>query len=292
MNLKGCITAMITPFNRNGAVDYGALRNFIEEQITAGISALLPMGTTGESPTVDSKEHLEIIQVTVEQAAGRVPVIAGTGSNCTAEAIELSKEAKAIGASCTLQVAPYYNKPNQEGFYRHFSEIADQSSLPVLLYNVPGRSGKNIEVSTILWLAQNTNIIGVKEASGSLPQMMEIAMNKPEGFLIFSGDDNLTLPMMVAGADGVISVASNIIPSQMMEFINACLKGDFAKAKELHYHLYPIFKGMFIDTNPIPVKTAMAMMGKIPEVFRLPLCPMSDSLKVQLQSLLKEFDLI
>ena len=285
-SLQGVITALITPFNEDGSIDFYALKNLIEEQIEKGVNALLPMGTTGESPTLSIKEHLSIIETTIAQTAKRVPVIAGTGSNSTSEAIELTKEAFNLGADFTLQVAPYYNKPNQNGFYAHFCKIADEGGLPVILYNIPGRSGKNIEAATTLKLASHNNIVGVKEASGSLPQVMEIIKKAPKDFLVFSGDDNLTLPMIACGANGVISVASNIIPAQMKEFVTAALKGDFNLARELHYKLYSLFNGMFIDTNPIPVKTALALMGKIKERFRLPLTPMDNNLKEELKSIL------
>lgn len=285
-SLQGVITALITPFNEDGSIDFYALKNLIEEQIEKGVNALLPMGTTGESPTLSIKEHLSIIETTIAQTAKRVPVIAGTGSNSTSEAIELTKEASNLGADFTLQVAPYYNKPNQNGFYAHFCKIADEGGLPVILYNIPGRSGKNVEAATTLKLASHNNIVGVKEASGSLPQVMEIIKKAPKDFLVFSGDDNLTLPMIACGANGVISVASNIIPAQMKEFVTAALKGDFNLARELHYKLYSLFNGMFIDTNPIPVKTALALMGKIKERFRLPLTPMDNSLKEELTSIL------
>ncbi len=290
--LQGVTTALITPFNQDLTVDYGKLKAIVEEQILAGVDALLPMGTTGESPTVSTSEHLKIIQTTIEQTAGRIPVVAGTGANATSEAIELTQEAAKFGADYTLQVAPYYNKPNQEGFFRHFSEVADKGGLPVILYNIPGRSAKNVEPSTIIELAQNPNIIGIKEAAGSVPQAMEIIKNKPEDFMVFSGDDVLTLPFIASGADGIISVASNIIPKEVKALTNACLAGDFVKARELHYQLDTFFNTMFIDTNPIPVKTAMALMGKIEETFRLPLCPMNDTLRTKLIAVLKDYKLL
>ncbi len=292
MKLQGVITAMVTPFNRDNSVDYGALRAFIDSQIESGITALLPMGTTGESPTVSNEEHLNIIKTTVEQARGRVPVIAGTGSNCTAEAIKLTCEAAAIGANYTLQVAPYYNKPNQEGFYRHFMEVAEQCELPVLIYNIPGRSAKNIETETVLKLAQHKKIIGVKEASGSVSQAMDVISGKPKDFLVYSGDDNLVLPLIAVGADGVISVASNVIPKEMVNLVQIALNGETEKARKENYRLLPLFKSMFIDTNPIPVKTALAMMNKMEEHFRLPLCAMNTELKNQLKAVLSDLNLI
>ena len=292
MKLSGVITALVTPFNTDGSVDYGKLKELVNFQIENGVSGILPMGTTGESPTVSNQEHPLIIQTVVEQTAKRVPVIAGTGSNCTEEAVKMTKIAADLGADMTLQVAPYYNKPNQEGFFRHFSEIANKCSIPTILYNIPGRSAKNIEPQTILKLAQHNNIIGVKEASGSIPQAMEIIHSKPDDFLLFSGDDNLTLPLTSIGGNGVISVISNIIPKEMSAFVKLALEKESDKAIKEHYRLFPLFKAMFLDTNPIPVKTALALMGKIEGNFRLPMCEMSQPLKSELELILKKFNLI
>ena len=292
MKLSGVITALVTPFNADGSVDYGKLKELVNFQIENGVSGILPMGTTGESPTVSNQEHPLIIQTVVEQTAKRVPVIAGTGSNCTEEAVKMTKIAADLGADMTLQVAPYYNKPNQEGFFRHFSEIANKCSIPTILYNIPGRSAKNIEPQTILKLAQHNNIIGVKEASGSIPQAMEIIHSKPDDFLLFSGDDNLTLPLTSIGGNGVISVISNIIPKEMSAFVKLALEKESDKAIKEHYRLFPLFKAMFLDTNPIPVKTALALMGKIEGNFRLPMCEMSQPLKSELELILKKFNLI
>lgn len=289
--MKGVITALVTPFNSDNTVDYIALKELVEFQIENGISGLLPMGTTGESPTVSNDEHTKIIQSVISQTNGRVPVIAGTGSNCTSEAVTLTQKAAEVGANYSLQVAPYYNKPNQEGFYRHFSEIADNCEIPIILYNIPGRSGKNIEPETILKLAKHPNIVGVKEASGSMGQVMEIVEGRPEGFRVYSGDDNLILPIIGLGGEGVISVASNIIPGEMTAFVKTALAGNQQEAMKEHYRLYPLFKSMFIDTNPIPVKTVMAIQGKIKEIFRLPICPISAELKDQLIKIVKDFNL-
>lgn len=290
--IQGVITALITPFNRDLSVDYGKLKALVEEQVQSGVNGILPMGTSGESPTVSAEEHSNIIRITIEQVAGRIPVFAGTGSNCTQEAIKLTQEAADFGADFTLQVAPYYNKPTQEGFYRHFSEIAEKGNLPVVLYNIPGRSGKNIEPETVLRLANNSRIVGIKEASGSLPQAMEILAGCPADFMLFSGDDNLTLPLIAVGADGVISVAGNLIPSQMVSFTRAALQGDMEAARSQNIYWAPLFKNLFIETNPVPVKTALAMMGKIEAVFRLPLCPMTDEHQAVLKKQLQHYRLI
>lgn len=287
MKLQGVYTALVTPFNKNGSVDEKALRELVERQIKDGISGFVPMGTTGESPTLDHTEHMHVIELVVDQTKKRVPVIAGTGSNSTDEAVMMTKQAYALGADATLQVAPYYNKPSQEGFYRHFATIADCAPIPSILYNIPGRCGKNVETQTILRLAQHPNIIGVKEASGSLPQVMDIIAEMPPSFSLLSGDDNLTLPIMALGGVGVISVASNLIPKKMLEMVNAALSGDIAKAKDIHYSLLPIFKIIFIDTNPVPIKYALSLTGAIEESYRLPLCPMEEGAKAKLRDTLK-----
>ncbi len=292
MRLQGVFTALVTPFNKDGSVDEKALRELVEGQIKAGISGLVPMGTTGESPTLDHKEHMRVIEVVVDQTKRRVPVIAGTGSNSTDEAVMMTKQAHAIGADASLQVAPYYNKPSQEGFYRHFSALADCAPIPCIIYNIPGRCGKNVETQTILRLAKHPNIVGVKEASGSLPQVMDIIAEKPDSFTLLSGDDNLTLPIIAVGGSGIISVASNLIPKQMIEMVDAALSGDAAKAKELHYRLLPIFKIIFIDTNPIPIKYALSLKGMMEEAYRLPLCPMDEGSKAKMREILKSSQLI
>lgn len=295
MTIKpGVYTALITPFNKDGSIDYGALKDLVEFQIQEGITGLVPVGTTGESPTVSHEENLKIIEEVVKQAAGRVPVIAGTGSNCTQEAIDMTKKAKDLGADASLQVAPYYNKPNQEGFYQHFSTIADNCQLPIVVYNIPGRTGKNIETQTILKLAKHPQIVAVKEASGDINQIMDIIANAPKDFTILSGDDNITYPFIALGGHGVISVASNLIPGTMARFVAAALKGDTETARKEHYRLLPLFKTMFIDTNPIPVKYAMTLLKnlKIEETYRLPLCPMSKEKKQTLKNTLKELKII
>ena len=288
---KGVFTAIITPFKDNGDIDELALRKLIDFQLENGIHGLVPMGTTGESPTLTHDEHIEAIRIVTEQVKGKVPIIAGTGSNCTREAVNLTKKAKDLGVTASLQVAPYYNKPTQEGFYRHFLKLAESVDLPLIIYNIPGRSGKNIENSTTLKLAKHPNIIGVKEASGNINQMMDLIRDKPESFVVLSGDDIFTYPLMALGGSGVVSVASNIIPDRMVAFCEAALKGDFTTARKMHYELLPLFKAIFIETNPIPIKTSLAK-GMENEVFRLPMCPMLPENKEKLKTVLKQYDLI
>ena len=289
---RGSYTALITPFNTDESIDEGALRDLVEFQISEGVSGIVPVGTTGESPTVTHKENIEVVRIVVEQAAGRVPVIAGTGSNSTMEAVEMTRQAKEIGASASLQVAPYYNKPSQEGFYRHFSTIADAVDIPHIVYNIPGRTGKNIENDTMLRLAPHPNIPAVKEASGSMPQVMDLIARKPKEFDVLSGDDNLTLPILALGGVGVISVAGNLIPGRMQKMVETFLAGDIEAARAEHYALLPFFKGLFLDTNPIPIKHAVSRTGRVKEVYRLPLCPMSEADKASFEQILKDCKLI
>ena len=271
MKLRGTITAMITPFDSTGAVDYGKLREVVDEQVAGGVEGICAVGTTGESPTLTHEEHHKVIEKTIEYAAGKVAIVAGTGANSTAEAISLTKAAIAMGgADATLQVTPYYNKPNAEGLYRHFMTVADLG-LPVVLYNVPGRSGKEIPLDVVARLAQHPNIVAIKEAAGSVDRVSAIKDLVPD-FTVLSGDDMLALPMISVGAEGVISVASNVIPREMSDMIRAALAGDFAAALVAHRKYYRFFHDLFIDVNPVMVKEAMALMGKIENVFRLPLC--------------------
>ncbi|MCQ2353163.1 MAG: 4-hydroxy-tetrahydrodipicolinate synthase [Victivallaceae bacterium] len=274
MELRGVYTALVTPF-LNGKVDYPALKSLIENQISGGIAGLIPVGTTGESPTLDYKEHSEVIAFTVECAAKRCQVIAGTGANSTAEAVKLTQEAKAIGADATLQVTPYYNKPTPEGIYRHFSTVADTVGLPVVMYNVPGRAGVPIPVDVVARLADNANVVGIKEAAGSVDRVSRI-LDVCE-LDVLSGDDSLTLPMMSVGAKGVVSVASNLIPGELVRMVDLALSGDFGAAKKLHRKYYRLFCDLFIESNPIPVKAAMAMKGLLAEEYRSPMCEMSDA---------------
>jgi 4-hydroxy-tetrahydrodipicolinate synthase len=279
MNFAGIYTAMVTPF-RNGKVDWEALEKLVEEQIAGGVAGLVPVGTTGESPTLDYEEHARVISEVIRVSAGRCQVIAGTGSNSTAEAIELTKHAKEAGADASLQVTPYYNKPTPEGLYRHFAAVADAAELPVVLYNVPGRSGVPIPVDVIARLSAHPMIQAVKEAGGSVDRVSQI--KDCCDIAVLSGDDSLFLPMLSVGADGVISVASNIIPAEMTALYNAWVEGRAADAVALHRKYYPIFRDLFIEANPIPVKEAMVRMGKILREYRLPLCEMTPEHKEKL----------
>ncbi len=274
--IQGVFTALVTPFNKDGSIDLGAYKALIEFQITQGIDGLVPVGTTGESPTLDAKEKELLIQVAVEMADKKIPVIAGTGANNTKAAIEATRRAKDMGADMTLQVAPYYNKPSEEGLYRHFTTIADEAALPVVLYNVPGRSSVNMSVSLLLRLAQHPGIVAVKEASGSMSQIEDLLNKRPTTFSVLSGDDALTLPMVACGAQGIISVAGNMFPKEMVDMTHAALAGDMRKALQIHNHLYPFFVNQFIETNPVPIKTYMASKGMMEEVFRLPLCELRE----------------
>jgi 4-hydroxy-tetrahydrodipicolinate synthase len=289
---KGVYTALVTPFTRDDKIDEKALRKLIGLQIEGGVQGLVPVGTTGESPTLNVAEHRRVIEITIEEVRGRVPVIAGTGSNSTAEAIELTAFAKEAGASASLQVAPYYNKPTEEGFLRHFTAIADAVDLPMIVYNIPGRTGKNIETSTLLELARHRNIIGVKEASGNIGQVMDVLQARPQGFSVLSGDDNLTLPILALGGDGVVSVASNLIPAKMAEMTGLALAAAWDEARALHYALLPLFKAIFIETNPIPIKAALAMKGLIEETYRLPLCPLKPANREKLKKVLEELKIL
>ncbi len=273
---RGVYTALVTPFTAEGAVDEAALKRLIDFQIEQGVDGLVPCGTTGESPTLSHEEHDRVIRLTVEYSAGRVPVIAGTGSNATSEAIQLSQHAESAGVDAVLLVNPYYNKPTQQGLYLHFKAIADSVGIPCILYNIFGRTGVNIETDVVIRLMNECdNIIAVKEASGSLDQMKSVIAGRHDRFRVLSGDDNMTIDLIEAGGDGVISVSSNLIPHQMAEMVHTALDGDIAKARELEARLAPFFKACFVETNPIPIKTAMAHIGWCEEVFRLPMCPLS-----------------
>lgn len=288
----GTYTAIVTPFS-NGEVDEQAFVKLIEWQIKGGVDGIVPVGTTGESPTLDFEEHNRVIALAVRAARGRIKVLAGTGANSTDEAIHLTVAAEEAGADGSLQVAPYYNKPTQEGLYRHFKAIADETSLPIVLYSIPGRCGIEISVDTCKRLAHACkNVIGIKEAGGTPERVSQLRAAIGPKFLILSGDDSLTLPFMALGAKGVISVASNVAPREVSRMVNAALKNRTEEAEKLHYKLYPLFKNLFIETNPIPVKAALAMMGRIPEEYRLPLCEMSGSNRKVLAKTLKELRLI
>jgi 4-hydroxy-tetrahydrodipicolinate synthase len=292
MKLEGVYTALVTPMTADGAVDEKALRKLVDFQLEGGVSGLVPVGTTGESPTLDGDECKRVIRTVVEQVRGRVPIIAGAGSNSTAEAIHYAKDAKEAGANATLQVTPYYNKPTTDGLLGHFRAIADAVDLPLIVYNIGGRTGKNIDNPTMLELARHPNIVGVKEASGDIGQVMELIAKKPADFTVLSGDDNLVFPIMALGGLGVISVASNLVPQQMSRFVAAALKGDWTAARKMHYELLPLFKAMFIETNPIPIKAALAMKGMITETYRLPMCAMAPKNREALRAALKELKLL
>jgi 4-hydroxy-tetrahydrodipicolinate synthase len=290
--ISGVMTALVTPFRENGSLDLDALDRLVDFQIENEVDALVPMGTTGESPTVSHDENMEVVERVIRRTAGRIPIIAGTGSNSTDEAIRMTRIAKSLGAYASLQVAPYYNKPTQEGLYRHYMAIADAVEMPMVVYNIRGRTGVNIETPTLMRLASHPNVIAVKEASGDLGQMMDVLDAKPKDFVVLSGDDNMAVPLTLLGGAGVISVASNIIPRYMGEMIEAARKGQVEKARTMHFELLPLFKGMFLETNPLPVKACLAQMGLIKPVWRLPLCPPAEETVARLKNILKGQGLI
>ncbi|HLM58341.1 MAG TPA: 4-hydroxy-tetrahydrodipicolinate synthase [Pyrinomonadaceae bacterium] len=292
--MRGCATALVTPFKGDGSVDYDRTRALVRRQIDGGVRLLAPCGTTGESATLNGLERLEVIKVTVEEARGRARVIAGTGSNSTATAAEQSRAARDLGADAVLVVAPYYNKPTQEGLFQHFRAVAEAvEGLPVVAYNVPGRTSSNISAATTLRLAREVeSIVAVKEASGDLAQVMEILRGRPEGFLVLSGDDALTLPMVALGADGLISVASNEAPDLMSKMVDAALAGDTKAAREAHYRLLPLMDVNFVETSPGPVKAAMALMGLLEENLRLPLVAVEDGTRERVRAVLSELGLL
>jgi 4-hydroxy-tetrahydrodipicolinate synthase len=288
---KGSIVAIVTPFKK-GKVDEKAFCDLIEWHIAQGTNAIVPCGTTGESATLDYKEHYRVIDITVKTVNKRIPVIAGTGANSTDETIEITKHAKKSGADAVLLVAPYYNKPTQEGLFRHYKTVAEKVDIPIVLYNVPGRTAVNILPSTVARLAEIENIVAIKEASGDMKQVSEIIRLCGDRITVISGDDFTTLPLLALGGKGVISVTANVMPNDVSRMCSLWLKGQYDKARELHYKLEPLNAAMFIETNPIPVKTALAMMGKIQEEFRLPLCEMSPANKEKLRKVLEDMKLI
>lgn len=289
---KGSIVAMVTPF-KNGKIDEKKLRELIDFQISNGTSGIVPCGTTGESATLNFDEHELVIQITIDQVKKRVPVIAGTGSNSTQEAIMLTQQAAKAGAHASLQVSPYYNRPTQRGLYEHFKAIAQSVKIPIILYNIAGRTGVNIEPETIAKLAQDCkNIVAVKEASGNLDQMSRIKQLCPKEFDLISGDDSLTLPVLSIGGIGIISVVANIVPAEVADLVSAFAKGDFKKAKELHYKLLPLIKAVFLETNPIPIKTAMGLLGMCEAGLRLPMCSMSEDNLGKLKIVLTDYGLL
>ena len=288
---KGSIVAIVTPF-KEGQVDEESFRNLIEFQIENGTSAIVPCGTTGESATLTVEEHNRVIDITVEAVKGRVPVVAGTGGNSTAEAIELTRHAKAAGVDGTLQVTPYYNKPTQEGLYQHFKAIAEAVSLPQILYNIPGRTGINMLPETVARLADIPEVVAIKEASGSLAQMAEVVQLAGEKITLLAGDDNVILPVLALGGKGVISVIANIVPRQTADLVKYWEEGDINRAREIFYSLLPLCRAMFYETNPIPVKSSLALMGRIEGGFRLPLTQMLPENLEKLKNVLSEFGLI
>ncbi|HEX6729587.1 MAG TPA: 4-hydroxy-tetrahydrodipicolinate synthase [Pyrinomonadaceae bacterium] len=292
--LRGCATALVTPFTSDGSIDEQRLEELVGYQITNGVKLLVPCGTTGESATMSEEEDEFVIGKTIELARGRAKVIAGTGSNATAAAIENSKKAREMGADAVLIVAPYYNKPTQEGLYAHFRTVAEEiEGLPIVIYNVPGRTSSNISAETTLRLAHDVeNIVAVKEASGNLSQIMEILRGRPEGFKVLSGDDSLTLAMIALGGEGLISVASNEAPEHMSRYVNAALEGNWDEARKLHYQLLPLMEVNFIESSPGPVKAAMAMMGLLDENFRLPLVPIQEKSRGRVREVLVELGLL
>lgn len=288
----GTFTALVTPFH-NDQIDEAAFERLIEAQIEAGITGIVPVGTTGESPTLDHAEHHRVIELAVKAARGRCKVIAGTGSNSTSEAVSLTVEAEKLGADAALLVAPYYNKPSQEGIYRHYRAIAEATKIPLILYSIPGRCGVEISVETTVRLAKDCpNIVAIKEAGGSVERVSALRSALPKEFEILSGDDSLTLPFIAVGAVGIISVASNLIPKEVCELVQLALAGRMEEARERHLYLYPLFKDLFVETNPVPVKAALALAGRMQPNVRLPLCEMSEASQQKLEGTLRSLNLL
>jgi 4-hydroxy-tetrahydrodipicolinate synthase len=290
---RGTATAIITPFKQDGSIDELALRRFVDFQIKGGIEAIVPLGTTGEYSTLNQKEQQHVIEIVLEQANRRVKIFAGAGSNNTAEVIEKARFIKQAGADAALVVGPFYNKPTQNGYYQHFKAIADAVDIPIIVYNVPGRTSGNIEAGTILRMAEEIpNVVMVKEASGNMAQIMEIARNKPKNFSLLSGDDALAYSIIALGGDGCISVVSNEVPKEYSNLMRLCLKGEWNEALQLHFRLLPLMNINFIESSPIPVKTALAMMGMIEEAFRLPMVPITEPNRVKVRKVLEELRLV
>jgi len=290
--LTGVGTALVTPFTSSGAIDEAGVRRLGRRQIDAGIHFLCPCGTTGESPTLSDAEKLRIVEILVDEAKGQVPIVAGAGGYDTREVIHLAKELERRGAAGLLSVTPYYNKPTQEGLYQHYKAIAESTRLPIIVYNVPGRTGVNVEVATLVRLAQIPNIIAVKEASGNVTQMCEICKAVPGDFIVLSGDDALTLPLMAVGGHGIISVASNEIPAEMVQMVEAAERNDFRAARAVHARILPLMQINFVESNPVPVKAAMADMGLLDERYRLPMCSPKPESRAKVQKVLKELGLL
>lgn len=290
---RGTATALVTPFKKDGSVDEPALRELVDFQLRGKVEALVPVGSTGEGATLSENEQAAIIQMVVDQANGKVPVIGGASSNSTAKAVALARTAKESGADAILTVAPFYNKPTQDGLRQHFGAIADAVDIPIVLYNVPGRTASNIEAKTALKLAEDIpHLAGIKEASANFAQIMEILHHRPAGFGVWSGDDNLTLPLIALGADGVVSVVANEVPRMFSDMVRAALKNKWETAREFHYRLLHLMNVNFIESNPIPVKAALNMMGMIENQLRLPLVPLSDAHRLRMEEVLSELKLI
>jgi 4-hydroxy-tetrahydrodipicolinate synthase len=292
LEIRGCGTALVTPFRKDGSVDEAALRRLVQYQLREGIDFLVPCGTTGETPTLEHGEYRGVIGIVVEEAGGKVPIVAGVGGNSTRKVCDLAGEVEELGVQGLLSVAPYYNKPTQEGLYQHFKAIAESTDLPVILYNVPGRTASNIEPATVGRLSQIPNIVGIKEASGSIVQQMEVLNAVQPGFYVLSGDDAFTFPLIAVGGVGLISVASNEIPGPMTRLARLALEGNYAEARRLNAQLLPLMQINFIETSPIPVKAALAMMGMIEEVYRLPMVPMKPENRVKLEKVLAALGLL
>ncbi len=289
MSFEGTYTALVTPFRGDGALDLEALASLVEWQIESGIDGLVPCGSTGEAATLSHAEHIQVVKHVVDVTAGRVPVIAGTGSNYTREAVELTREARRVGANAALLISPYYNKPTQDGIYQHYRTVAEEAGLPLLLYNIPGRTASRIEPATIARLSRVSGVVGLKEAGGDLVATAQTIASCEPGFVVLSGDDPLTLPMLVLGASGIISTIGNIAPREMSEITRAFVSGDIERARALHYRLLPVMQALFLESNPIPVKTALFILGRIPDpTLRLPLTSMQKSNRDRLEAALAE----
>ena len=292
MQLQGCGTALVTPFRRDKSLDEEALRRLVRRQVEAGIHFLVPCGTTGENPTLTRREHLRVVEIALEEAKGKCPILAGAGGYNTDEVIELAREVEAAGADGILSVTPYYNKPTPEGLYQHYKAIASAVRLPIVVYNVPGRTGANVDPATLGRLATIDNIVGVKEASGNIGQMANLFLHVPESFAVLSGDDSVTLPLMALGGKGVISVASNEIPADMSRLASLCLAGEFLRAREIHRRYLPLMEINFVESNPGPVKAALAMMGLIELEYRLPMVPPKPDSQARIEKVLESLGLL
>ena len=289
--LRGCGTALVTPFQANGELDETAMRRLVRRQLEEGIDFLVPCGTTGESPVLTAEEQTRVVAITLEEAGGKVPVIAGAGGNNTRRVCEQVRQMERLGVDGILSTSPYYNKPTQEGICQHYRAVAQSTSLPIVVYNVPGRTGSNIEPSTLVRLAEIPNLLGVKEASGNVVQIGEILRRVPARFQVISGDDSLTLPVMAMGACGVISVASNVVPREMADLVSLANRGDFGAARRLHFRLLPLMQVLFIESSPIPVKAALAALGLLQPIYRLPLVPMQPETHAKLLQVLEDLEL-